>query len=69
MQFRPQRVLYFEQHSVADGFHLFTTTRGDVRTSLAPGYQYFAHTGLNPLYSIFFPFSSYSLMGGFSYAE
>jgi hypothetical protein len=69
MQFRPKRGLCIEQHSVVDGFHLFTMTRGDVRASLAPGYQYFAHTGLNPWSSSAFPFPSKLFIGCFSYAD
>ena len=32
----------------ADGFHSFIFTQGDTPSSFALGYQYFAHTGLNP---------------------
>jgi len=63
MQFHPGKGFYLKKLFCADGFHPFTPTRGDVRTSLAPGYQYFARIGLNPMPSVVFSISSYSFMG------
>jgi hypothetical protein len=44
----PERKFKLIKRSIADGFLSFFHTRGATPSSFAPGYQYFAHTGLNP---------------------
>lgn len=47
ISFRPKKGLYLEKHFCADGLPTPSLTRGDTPSSFAPGYQDFAHTGLN----------------------
>jgi hypothetical protein len=47
-EFRPDEDFSFEYRYRADGFFCFFHTRGATPSSFAPGYQYFALTGLSP---------------------
>ena len=46
--FRPKLYLVLEYQLSTDDFSVSNTTQGDTPSSFALGYQYFAHTGLNP---------------------
>ena len=48
IQFRPKDDLYLDKLPCADDFLLLISSRGGTPSSFTPGYNYFAHTGLNP---------------------